>query len=183
MRRIFAWGRDLQPRFERTRFGQGVISAVIVVIFACAIVWQMPNSPIRSDLRPIVRPIAITTGLDQNFGVFAPNPPRRLEYIDVQVTKRSGAVSTWQMPDWDPLFSHYWLSRWKKLKENLISTPSTRGPFLHWYARQVATPDDPVVRLRMVLRTAPIPAPSGAAPNSFRPATTVLYDEKLTGNP
>src|SRR5258708_40035259 len=82
----------LQQRFEESLLGEAAISGLVMVILLIAVVWNMPDSDIKRRMSPTLNPIATGFGLDQNWGVFAPEPIRRLETVDVPVTMATGAT-------------------------------------------------------------------------------------------
>lgn len=179
MRRFVPGLRQVQERLECTPFGQGLLSALILIILITAITWCVPDSALRRTIKSVVAPVAYATGLDQNWGVFAPDPPRRLEYVDVVVTLRSGREVIWNIPHGDPLVGQYATYHWHKIKENVVKNASLRPGLARWVARFVAGPAG-ATRVRMVLRTVSLPPPgsSGAGVTG----STLLYDEKLPGS-
>ncbi|WP_163572643.1 hypothetical protein [Fodinicola feengrottensis] len=171
-----AWVKDFQARAERTPLGQGVISALVIFVVLVGIVWNLPDSPIRAIVVANLQPVANVAGLDQNWGVFAPNPPRQLTYLTVAVTTRSGRELTWRRPASDPVIRHYWVYRWRKLDENLARTDSIRKPFAQWVAGQLTTAADPPARVKITARLVPLLVPPGGG--KIGPAQDlVLYDE------
>jgi len=169
----------VQERAERTLFGQAVISALIVIVLATGIIWCLPDSTIKSRLQPVVTPIAVGSGLDQYWGVFAPNPPRQVENIDVHVTLASGRDVVWSVPHGDPVIGQYSWYHWQKLKEHLVHEPGIRASFCRWVARQVAESGDSAVRVRMLMYAVTLPPPGSSV--LARRSTTVLYDGTATG--
>jgi hypothetical protein len=179
VRRFVQGLAETQERAERTLFGQGVISGLIVIIFGTALVWCMPVSTIRNDLLPVINPVAMSVGLDQYWGVFAPNPPRQVDTVQVQVTMSDGTVQVWRSPHGDPVIGQFSWYHWQKLEENLVKYPGIRPAFCRWVAGQLAGGDVRATRVRMLRNTVTIPPPgSSAAPQT---KTAVLYDAPLGG--
>jgi hypothetical protein len=179
MRRLVPGLRQAQERIERTPLGQGLLSALILIILITAVAWCVPDSALRRTVKSVASPVAYVAGLDQYWGVFAPDPPRRLEYVDVVVTLRSGRVVVWNIPHGDPVIGHYSTYHWHKLKENLVRVPSLRPALARWVARTVAGPAGGATRVRIVLRTVPLPPPGSSAAGAT--GSKLLYDEKLSG--
>lgn len=179
MRAARAWLVSCQARAERTPLGQGVISAIAIFAVLTGIVWNLPDSALRTMFVNNMQPAVNAATLDQNWGVFAPNPPRQLTFLTVAVTTRSGRELTWKRPASDPVISHYWVYRWRKLDENLARTQDIRKPFAHWVIGQLTTPDDPAVRVKISARYVPMPPPGGGQVGKTE--TAVLYDEVLSG--
>ena len=61
----------LQQRFEDSRVGKVVISGLVAVIMVVGVVWNIPDSPIRSALTPVVEPVAAAAGMDQYWAMYA----------------------------------------------------------------------------------------------------------------
>ena len=175
MRRIVAGLRQAQERSERTLFGQGVISALILVVLATGVIWCLPDSVLKQRLRPAVTPVALGLGLDQYWGVFAPNPPRQVDTISVVVTRSDGREIVWNIPHGDPLVGQYSWYHWQKIKENLLRTPSLRSPFARWVAGQVAPGS--AAKVRMIRHTVTLPPPGSSAQS--RTSETVIYSAVL----
>lgn len=171
-------GFTVQDRVERTLLGQGLLSGVIVVIVVSALYAEMPDSAIKSHLRPLVRPVAGVAGLDQYWGVFAPNPPRITDTIVVEVTTTGGQLRRWTVPDGDPVLGHYSSYHWQKLKENVVRDPGLRPGLAHWAASQVAG-SDVVRRVRIVRTVVTLPPPGSNVAATTR--SSVLYDETIAG--
>lgn len=170
-----AWMGDLQARAERSPLGQGVISALVIFVVLIGVVWNLPDSPLRAVFVANVQPVANAAGLDQGWGVFAPNPPRQLTYLTVTVTTVSARTFTWKRPATDPVLRHYWVYRWRKLDENLERTQGIRKQFADWVAGQLTTPQDPPARVKMTARLVALVPPGGGKVG--KPQDVVLYDE------
>src|SRR4051812_45380218 len=112
--------RDLlstaQERFERTPIGEIPISVLIAMILIIAIAWSMPESAIRRAALPLVEPVAVTSGLDQSWFMFAPDPLRRLETVEVRVETARGDQRVWRFPLGNAVTQFTWY-RWHKVKE------------------------------------------------------------------
>ncbi|HSV66645.1 MAG TPA: hypothetical protein VLJ59_12150 [Mycobacteriales bacterium] len=162
---------------ERTSLGQGLISALILIILITGVVWNLPDSAVKRQVSPVITPIGFAIGVGQSWGVFAPNPPRQQEYVDVVVTLREGREAVWTIPHGDPVFGYYVAERWHKLKEYVVRTQPVRRPFARWVTGLLAGPDGGATRVRIVLRTELLPAPGSTAAATTE--TTILYDERL----
>ena len=179
MRRLVRDLTGVQERAERTLFGQALISAVIVIVLTTGIVWCLPDSVLKRKMQPVVEPLAMIAGLDQYWGVFAPNPPQRVDTIDVHVMFADGRDVVWNIPRGDPVVGQYSWYHWQKIKENLVRYPGIRASFCRWVAGEVAGSGATADRVRMVLRTVTLPPPGTSVPAVT--STTVLYDGTLTG--
>ncbi|KAA0019428.1 hypothetical protein [Antrihabitans cavernicola] len=177
VRRIRESWASFQERFERTAVGQLLISVLVGSIILTAVVCCLPDSAIRQDLLPVARPIANSTGLDQNWGVFAPDPIRRLEEVEVRITTVDDTILTWKIPPPAGFVGQFSWYHWQKLKEKVIRVPGIRAGLCHWVIRNVVEPPEQPARVEMILNTvALLPPGSNAVPKRGQ---FVLYDEKL----
>jgi hypothetical protein len=181
VRRLLRDLSNVQERVERTPVGQGVISGLIVVVVLTGVVWNLPASTIKRQTMTVVYPIGIATGLGQSWEVFAPNPPRQNDHLEVVVTLAGGRDVVWNLPHGDPVVGHYSTERWHKLREYLMKTPSLRQTFARWVAEDVAGRQGDAVRVRIVVRSVTLPPPGSA--DVARTTVQVLYDETLAGHP
>ncbi|MEB3982868.1 hypothetical protein OQ968_16530 [Mycobacterium sp. 663a-19] len=162
------------------RIRESATSAMIVVILAIGVVWNLPDAAITRAVVPLLRPIALPLGLDQNWSMYAPNPPQRQENIEVHVAMADGSDKVWTLPRLNPVFGVAFSHRWRKFKETLLTEQQTRPDFVHWVVREMTRPGDHPVRVDMRLRTEDIPPPGVSGPR--RTAVETLYSEELTGN-
>ena len=180
VRRFVSGLSNAQERVERTPAGQGLISGLIVTAVLTGIVWNLPASEIKRRALTVVTPIGSSTGLAQSWEVFAPDPPRQQDYLEIVVTFADGHEVVWTPPHGDPVVGHYSTERWHKLSEYLRRTPSLRPMVARWVAGDVAGPDGGAVRVRIVVRTVLLPPPGSAA--TPKATVRVLYDKRLAGS-
>ncbi|WP_156662612.1 hypothetical protein [Mycobacterium sp. 1274761.0] len=154
-------------------------SAMIVVILAVVVLFNLPASAITRAMAPVVNSIALPLGLDQNWALFAPRPPTRQDNVEVHVWMASGATRTWTLPKADPVFGVPAAHRWRKLKETLVTTPNLRPDFVHWAVRSLTPAGDRPVYVEMVLRTVGMPPPGSKA--TVETGFETLYTEDLAG--
>ena len=60
------------------------------------------------------RPFVEATGLDQNWGVFAPNPRRQGIELEARIVFADGTRAVWTHPKGDPVIHAYRTVRWRK---------------------------------------------------------------------
>lgn len=166
-------------RFERSRVGGFVISVVIVAVFTIGVVWSMPDAAFKRLLTPGLQPVATATGLEQDWRMYAPEPLRRVEYVEVRVTMADGAQRIWTNPRGDRVVGTFAWYHWQKLKENLVREPGIRAGLAHWVIRQLTRLTERAVRVQMTLRAESLPAPGTNTPRTTD--HEILYDEILTG--
>jgi hypothetical protein len=154
-----------------------MISGLVALIFLIAAASNMPGSEIQRLLVPVVKPIAVATGLDQQWAMFAPNPPRRIKYLEVRVVLADGNHRVWTPPVSGGLAGAVSSHRWRKLSETLLTEKEVRPQLARWVVREVTEPDERAVRVQIVLLIVELAPPgvSGPGPTS----TQTLYDETL----
>jgi hypothetical protein len=54
-------------RFERSLFGEAVISGMVVVVLITGVVWSLPDAEFKRRLTPVLQPIASAAGLEQSW--------------------------------------------------------------------------------------------------------------------
>ena len=178
----FKGSRSKGSRFKRSQIGEGAISALVVAVILIGVVSNMPASAIKAALAPTLTPIAVETGLDQFWGMYAPDPPSRLENLEVHVTMADGGDRVWTLPaQYDRVVGVAVSHRWRKLKESLLSEQQIRPQFAHWVVHELTGPSERVSRVQMILRTEVLPPPGTSGPGATGVET--IYDEHLAGNP
>lgn len=171
----------VQHSFRGSPVGEAAVNCLVIVVVLIGLVSNLPESEIKSRFMPLLGPVAGVTGLDQYWAMYAPNPPRRLEDMEVHVTMADGTDRVWTLPTYDPLFGVASQHRWRKIKESLVTEPSIRRDFAHWVVRQVARPQEHVERVYILLRTEDLSPPGVRA--SGDKGQEPLYDEILRGQP
>jgi hypothetical protein len=182
--RVAAVQRQIKESFsslDRSPVGEGAISALIAVVLLIGVVWNMPDAAIKRALAPLLAPIAVSSGLEQYWTMYAPDPPQRLENLEVHVTMADGGDRVWTIQPHDRVVGVAVHHRWRKLKESLVAEPAIRPDLAHWVVRQLTGPSERPVRVNMILRTEVLPPPGVSGRGETR--TETLYDEKLAGTP
>jgi len=170
----------LQERFEASRAGKAVISGLILVIVLVGVVWNLPDSPIKRLVSPVAKPVAVPTGLDQGWAMYAPNPSRRIDTIEVQVAMANGENRVWTMQPGAKGVSDVGWDRWMVMRYSAVLDANVRPDLARWVAREITGPGERAVAVSMVLRTETLQAPDEPAAEGRRAnATKVLYQENL----
>lgn len=145
-----------QGRLLDSRLGRLVLSVVLAAFVFTLVAWNLPPSEVRSRLRPELRPVVNALGIDQNWGVFSPNPSTTSVAVEADVTFADGTVERYRFPDGEPLFGAYREYRWRKY-ERRVRLDDQRGlwrPTAEWIARQYADREvTEVVLVRLLSRT------------------------------
>lgn len=175
---------SIQERLEGSVVGEAIISVIVVTVLLIGVVWSLPNSYVQRSLAPSLRPVAVASGLDQDWGVFAPGPPLSATTIEVHVLVDGTAKRrTWRPPRGNPVYGQYSWYRWHKLKE-WVASPSSelnRSDFVHWVVREVTRTTERPTYVEVVERIDTLPPPGSSAPSkrSYR----LVYSERLAGRP
>jgi hypothetical protein len=168
----------LQQSFEESRTGQILISGLVATIVLVGVAWNLPESPIKSSLAPLVKP-ATVVNLNQPWSVYAPSPKTRLETVEVHVTMADGAKRVWTLEPGTLVDRLFASSHWQRLMEYSVLNGDIRPGVSRWAARQVTGPSERAVHVAMILWTKPLSPPGEEA--SQATATKVLYEADLTG--
>ena len=128
----------MQERLESTSVGRAVISVLIVVLVLSLVLWNLPDSELKAQSDVAVRPIIMVTGLNQNWGVFAPDPRRQTLDLVARVRYADGNERTIAYPRGGRIFGSYWDYRWRKWYE-AVRTDRHEGlwqPAAAWFAQR-----------------------------------------------
>ncbi len=171
----------IRPRLQSSRFAEAGISGLVVVVLLTGVVWSLPDAEVKRRLAPVLQPVASATGLEQSWRMYAPEPPRRQEFLDVRVTMANGMQRMWTNPRGDRVLGAFAWYRWQKVKENVVQDPASRVGVAHWIVHRLTGAGERAVRVQMILRTESLPAPG--THDSPVSGEEILYDENFTGRP
>jgi len=145
-------------RFVGTAAGRAAASAMLAFLAVTLVIWNLPSSEIRSELRPGLRPVVNALAVDQSWSVFAPNPTTTSIAVEADVTLADGTVDRFVFPEGDDFFGAYREYRWRKWERRvrLDSNRKLWEPTAEWVARQY---DEPVSRVVLIRRFSETPAP------------------------
>ena len=135
-----AGGAGLGERIERSNAGRAAISAVLVLLLTVVIIMNGQPSTLRDEVVELTAPVTNAVGLDQAWGVFAPDPRNMSLDFFARVSYDDGTTETWRLPEGGPLFGDYWDYRWRKYLEYLVQDPwadQTRRQFSSYIAREL----------------------------------------------
>ncbi|MCV7416795.1 hypothetical protein [Mycolicibacterium litorale] len=150
---------------------QFAISVMVTLLVATAVVGSLPDSSIKDAAGPVLAPLMRVTGLDQSWGVFSPNPPRKLTEVEVHVIMSDGEDRVWRL-DADRSLPGY---RWRKLKEEVIRRKELRPGLARYVVRDVTDPGERAVRVLMIMQSETLPLPAEGKPKKVR---KLIYDSK-----
>src|SRR5919204_146959 len=73
-----------------------------------------PPGSLKVRILRVGQPYLYATGLDQYWGLFAPEPRRVSIALHAQVKYADGTTQTWRTPVGGALFGEYWDYHWQK---------------------------------------------------------------------
>jgi hypothetical protein len=168
---------EIGRRFERSYIGEVSISVLVTGILLIGVVSNLPASKYKEMLTPPLQPVAAATGLDSVWRMYAPDPIQRLERFEVTVTMSDGSTRVWVPPREGRIIGPYIWYHWQKLKEQAIYEPQIRAGIARWVVRELTTPSERAVRVRMTIQIDALPPPGSTA--TGRTWQETLYDEPL----
>lgn len=152
-------GESVQQRFEGTAAGRALISLFILVTVVSVVVTNLPDtSYTRKTLSERTQPYVNAIGLDQAWGVFAPDPRRESIGLKARITYADGATEDWSPPERNAVFGGYSDYRWRKLMENVVADDgkSIRSEQMAlWVAREQRTRREAPTAVTLIKRVSP----------------------------
>ena len=165
----------MQERLESSAAGRVLISVFLLVTVLALVFWNLPQSELKQQgLRPLA-PYVRATGLDQNWGVFAPNPRQQNLELIARVQYADGTRRTWRLPSGNALFGAYWDYRWRKWMEWTTNDAYShlRDPAAQYILRQERKAGRSPVQVELIRRTSDLTAPG------FRPRQLPWRSERF----
>lgn len=108
-------------RLESGPNGRAVLTGIIIVTLGAMMISNLPDSTLRRTALPIVKPLLDSTGLNQNWNLFAPNPRRSTLRLEARIRYADGTTTIWRTPISDALFGEYRAFRWRKWASYVVS--------------------------------------------------------------
>jgi hypothetical protein len=170
----------LQRRLESSLVGEVLISGFVLILVLVNVVWNLPPSEIQRRGTPALEPLAALTGLGQSWAMYAPDPVRRNEVLDVVVTMPDGSKRLWTPNPGNHITFFGWC-HWHKLKETAVRNEDLRPGIASWVVRELTEPSEHPVRVEMILRSQDLPPPGET--ELAEPGVETLYSESLTSQP
>jgi hypothetical protein len=156
----------VQQRLEASAAGRVAISVFVAFTVFSVIVWNLPSSEIKEKSLEVVRPYVNLTSLDQNWGVFSPDPRRISIDILARVRYADGGEETLHVPRGNDVYGGYWDYRWWKWAEYIRQDAQEHlwKPAALWFARKAASngrqPSEVTLVRRWYVILPPGPGPS-----------------------
>jgi hypothetical protein len=114
--------RSFEERSANRRVPQAAVSIFILFHLIAITAWALPvNFSAVRDLREIIRPYMLWTGLYQSWDMFAPNPKSIDAYIKAVVFTQDRHMKVWTFPRMEELSfrERYPKERYRKFAEML----------------------------------------------------------------
>lgn len=135
-------------RLESSLVGRVLLSVLMLVVVVAVAVWNLPAGRPRAQALPVVAPVVLPLGLDQDWSLFAPEPRPFTVGVFARVGYDDGRERVWRPPTGRSAYRAY---RWQKLVERLRADDGSAlwEPTARWLARELG----PGVRRVELVRT------------------------------
>jgi hypothetical protein len=177
--------RSLQQRIESSRGGRIVIGVLAAFTVAAMVITNAPQSELKSKLIGTTQPYLNFTGLDQNWGVFAPEPRKQGLELRASLRRANGTGGSWTPPSGGALIGAYWDYRWRKLLEFATDAGYSRTfwrPLAAYVARDATSRGgSPVVHVTLIKRTQAIRPPGQPGPRLSPWTDTQFFEYDVPG--
>ena len=157
---VTSGGADLALGFfAGTRVGRVLLGAVLAFLSFTLVVWDLPDSEVRSEIRPALRPVVNAAAFDQSWSIFAPNPTTVSLAVEADVYLGDGEVIRYKFPHGDDVVGAYREYRWRKWERRvrLDRNDHLWEPTAEWVAAQFR--DEHVAKVVLVRRFSDTPEP------------------------
>lgn len=168
-------------KLEPARLGRVVISAFLLVTLAATGANNLPDSHLKTGLMNWARPYLLVTGLDQDWGIFSPNPRPDAVYVRARTDYADGSSSEWAVPTRHG-WNEYTDYRWQKFGEEIhYDNHAWMWPmFAHYLAERARTDGRRPVRVSLLRRWA-LTLPPGPGPQHGPRHDDTFYTVVLEG--
>jgi hypothetical protein len=179
--------RGIQQRFEESSGGHILISIFVVVTLLAVLTANLPVSRIQDLLLTAGHRFIYGTGLDQNWGVFSPDPRRETIHVTATVSFADGSQAKWQIHRRDPVLGSYVDYHWLKWAEFVVDPQFQQflgRRFSVFVARRLATPSHRPVKVVLTNRWHALQPPGSHQPELLREQrfyTTPITEADLQG--
>lgn len=135
-----------------------VMAAILFVL----VVWNLPDSHLRREVVSEIRPVVWAVGIDQNWGVFAPNPRSISLDFHAEVRLADGTTEIWRPPSaGEQVLAPWRVYRWRKWVEHVRADDNRRlwEPATRFVADELRRAGKEPRQVRLVRRWYDIPPP------------------------
>jgi hypothetical protein len=159
----------------------GITLFVLLTLVAMA-TNLMPPSVLGARVATVTAPYSLATGLEQNWGMFAPNPQQISTAVRARVDRADGSTAYYAVPHGRGLTA-YWDYRWLKYGDQIADDKQDAGQrvaFARWAVQQDRAAGGDPVRVTL-LRFAQRLFPPGPGPDEGPPQENPIYTAALDG--
>jgi len=143
-------------------WARALLSGLLAFLVGSVLLWNLPESRGRALVLPIVKPLMLGLGLQQDWGLFSPDPPGGSVFVDVVVRRADGSDARITLPGSDPWLGALRDYRWRKWSRRM--SEKRRQHLWNATARWFARKHGPAQAVILHRRTSPTPEPgTGAA--------------------
>ena len=96
-----------------------LMSLALTWMMTGVLVWNLPSSELRRRAIPVFRPLVHALALDQDWGLFSPEPRQLSFQFEARARFRDGSLEVFSPPLGDPYIGLYRGYRWKKWSERI----------------------------------------------------------------
>ena len=177
----------MQQRLESTSGGRLAISVFVLFTVFSVVVWNLPTSEVKTKALKVVRPYITLTSLEQNWGVFSPDPRSISIDLVARVRSADGTEVTLHVPRGNDVYGAYWDYRWWKWVEWIRQDEQDHlwKPAALWFARKAASEGKQPTRVTLVRRwyelLPPGPGPSRGPWHEYSFYTLTLSGSEAEG--
>lgn len=145
--------------FASTPVGRALLSLIVGFLVFTLVIWNLPDSEVRRELRPMLRPVVNAAAIDQSWSVFAPNPTTVSLAVEADVHFRDGTVERYTFPHGDAVIGAYREYRWRKWERRvrLDRNDHLWEPTAQWVADRY--PEGTVASVVLIRRFSDTPEP------------------------
>jgi hypothetical protein len=146
--------QTLSERFERSSLGQLVITVGVVLLLLCEIGTNLPASAVQRAESDTTNRFVRVLGVEQEWGVFAPDPRSTSLQLRARITFEDGSTATWRLPHGGDLVENLRYYRWRKWLERARSDSYTDiwDPTARWIASLYEGRHSPVRQVELIRR-------------------------------
>lgn len=152
-------------------------SLLIVAWLYGLVVWNLPESDRRDELREQIDPVVNAAAMRQGWGVFSPNPTRTTHITFARISFVDGHEDTFEAPHPGPWVGSTRSERWRKWETRVFKDTHTslRLPAARWVAERYGGPEE-VVEVELVHLRSPSPDPRTDEPRIWEADVFFRYD-------
>jgi hypothetical protein len=152
---------------ETSALGRALLSLFLIFTLVAIGATNLPDSALKGKLLARAGPYLTVTGLDQNWGVFAPDTRRSVISLVATVQYADGSTDAWRLPEGEPVLGGYWDYRWRKWAEQLMTLSGDAGglqrPAAIWIAGAMERPGKRPALVTLATRSRDLPPPGTSA--------------------